>query len=54
MPVPPAHAPVMVTGSGGLRLAAYGFGGAGPPLVLAHATGFHAHVWLPLLGAMPR
>ena len=42
----------MVTGSGGLRLAAYRFGGAGPPLVLAHATGFHAHVWLPWLGAM--
>jgi len=42
----------MLTGADGLRLAAYPFGGAGPPLVLAHATGFHAHVWLPWLGAM--
>ena len=42
----------MVTGPDGLRLAAYRFGGAGSPLVLAHATGFHAHVWLPWLGAL--
>jgi pimeloyl-ACP methyl ester carboxylesterase len=42
----------MVTGADGLRLAAYRFGGDGPPLVLAHATGFHAHVWLPWLGAL--
>ena len=41
-----------VTGAGGTRLAAYRFGGEGPPLVLAHATGFHAHVWLPLLGPL--
>jgi pimeloyl-ACP methyl ester carboxylesterase len=30
-------------------IAAYDFGGAGPPLVLAHATGFHAHVFEPLI-----
>lgn len=29
-------------------LAAHDLGGEGPPLVLAHATGFHAHVWEPL------
>jgi len=39
--------PDAVAGSGGTRLAAYRFGGAGPPLVLVHATGFHARVWLP-------
>ena len=31
----------------GVRLAAYRFGGTGPPLMLVHATGFHAHGWLP-------
>ena len=40
--------------SEGVRLAAYRFGGAGAPLVLVHATGFHAHVWLPLLPALRR
>lgn len=30
-------------------MAAYAFGGEGPPLLLVHATGFHAHVWLPLV-----
>lgn len=43
--MPPEH----VRGDGGVGLAAYRFGGAGPPLVLVHATGFHAHCWLPLL-----
>jgi len=45
-------APVVVTAADGTRLAAYGFGGEGPPLVLAHATGFHAHLWLPLLDTL--
>jgi pimeloyl-ACP methyl ester carboxylesterase len=27
----------------------YDLGGDGPPLVLAHATGFHGHVWLPVV-----
>ena len=36
----------------GLRLAAYRFGGSGPPLMLVHATGFHAHCWLPLLDVL--
>ncbi len=38
-----------MAGPGGVRLAAYRFGGHGPPLLLVHATGFHAHVWLPML-----
>jgi pimeloyl-ACP methyl ester carboxylesterase len=32
----------------GLHLARYGWGGSGPPLLLAHATGFHGRVWEPL------
>lgn len=33
----------------GVELAAYDFGGEGPPLLLAHATGFHARTWLPVV-----
>ena len=33
----------------GMRLATYDFGGDGPPLLLVHATGFHAHVFLPMI-----
>ena len=36
--------------TGGVRVAAYDFGGDGPPILFAHATGFHAHVWTPLIG----
>jgi pimeloyl-ACP methyl ester carboxylesterase len=32
-----------------VRLATYDFGGDGPPLLFVHATGFHAHVWLPVV-----
>lgn len=32
----------------GVAIAAHDFGGDGPDLLLAHATGFHAHVWLPV------
>jgi pimeloyl-ACP methyl ester carboxylesterase len=31
-----------------VEIAVYDLGGDGPPLLLSHATGFHAHVWLPL------
>jgi pimeloyl-ACP methyl ester carboxylesterase len=44
--------PERVRGDGGVGIATYRFGGAGPPLVLVHATGFHAHCWLPLLPAL--
>jgi pimeloyl-ACP methyl ester carboxylesterase len=44
-----AFPPEMVRGDGGVRIAAYRFGGDGPPVMLVHATGFHAHVWLPML-----
>ena len=32
----------------GVEVVAYDLGGDGPPLLLAHATGFHAHVFVPL------
>jgi pimeloyl-ACP methyl ester carboxylesterase len=33
----------------GVTIQTYDWGGDGPPLLLAHATGLHAHVWLPLV-----
>jgi pimeloyl-ACP methyl ester carboxylesterase len=33
----------------GAELAVYDFGGDGPDLLLAHATGFHARCWLPVV-----
>lgn len=33
----------------GVEIAWYDFGGDGPDLLLAHATGFHAHAWLPVV-----
>ena len=33
----------------GVIIQTYDWGGEGPPLLLAHATGLHAHVWLPLV-----
>jgi pimeloyl-ACP methyl ester carboxylesterase len=33
----------------GVVVQTYDWGGDGPPLLLAHATGLHAHVWLPLV-----
>jgi pimeloyl-ACP methyl ester carboxylesterase len=36
----------------GVRIATYDLGGNGPPLILAHATGFHGLVWLPVAAAL--
>ena len=33
----------------GCEIAAYDFGGDGEPLLLVHATGFHAQAWLPVV-----
>jgi pimeloyl-ACP methyl ester carboxylesterase len=41
--------PQWVSTDDGVKLAAYDFGGDGPPLLLLHATGFHAHLWLPVI-----
>jgi pimeloyl-ACP methyl ester carboxylesterase len=38
-----------VRAADGVPLAVYDFGGRGPDLLLAHATGFHAHIWLPVV-----
>ena len=37
-----------VKSADGLAIATYDLGGDGPPLLFAHATGFHARVWLPI------
>jgi len=39
--------PVVVTSSGGVRLAVYDLDGEGPDVVMVHATGFCAGVWAP-------
>lgn len=36
----------------GSEVAAYDFGGEGEALLLAHATGFHAHLWLPVVAVL--
>lgn len=35
--------------SAGVSIALHDFGGQGPPLVISHATGFHARTYLPLI-----
>src|SRR5215212_8769415 len=37
----------LVESSDGVRVAVHDLGGAGPPLLLCHATGFHGLVWGP-------
>ena len=37
-----------LSSSGGVSIALHDFGGAGAPLLFSHATGFHAHCYLPL------
>jgi pimeloyl-ACP methyl ester carboxylesterase len=49
---PVAFDPEFAVAPDGVRIAAYRFGGTGPPLLLAHATGFHAHVFLPFATAL--
>lgn len=41
-----------VPSSAGVEIAAYDLGGDGPPLLFAHATGFHGHVWTPLFASL--
>jgi len=43
----PALGPRVAT-AGGVEIATYHFGGDGPPLMLAHATGFHGRCWIPM------
>lgn len=41
-------APVLVPSSDHVRVAVHEFGGAGRPLLLSHATGFHGYCYLPI------
>lgn len=41
-----------VASTDGVTLAVHDLGGDGPPLLLSHATGFHAMVWKPLAAAL--
>ena len=36
----------------GIRLVVHDWGGAGPPVLLAHATGFHGRIWEPIAGRL--
>lgn len=48
-PLPFEETEHIVDGGRGIEIHAYDWGGTGPTLVLAHATGLHAHVWIPLV-----
>ncbi len=48
------YSSVRVTGSGGVQLAVHQLGGSGPPVMLAHATGFHGRCWTPLASVLAR
>ncbi len=39
---------MMVGSTDGVQIAIHDLGGAGPPLLLCHATGFHGRVWQPV------
>lgn len=39
---------MLVESTDGVRVAVHDLGGEGPPLLLAHATGFHGRVWQPV------
>jgi len=41
--------PIWVDSVDGALVAAYDFGGDGDPVLLAHATGFNAHLWMPVV-----
>ncbi|MDQ1441193.1 MAG: hypothetical protein QOG97_1421 [Acidimicrobiaceae bacterium] len=52
MTATPFRAGPRVDTTDGVGIATYDLGGEGPPLLLAHATGFHGLVWLPLAAAL--
>jgi len=49
---PLMHTAIRVRSDDGSEVAAYDFGGTGPALLLGHATGFHAHAWLPVVAGL--
>lgn len=38
----------LIASTDGVQIALHDFGGTGSPVLLSHATGFHAHCWEPL------
>lgn len=40
--------PTFIESTDGVQVAVHDFGGDGPLLILSHATGFCAHLWLPM------
>lgn len=42
------HSTRRIRGVGGIEVAVHHLGGDGPPVLLAHATGFHGRCWVPL------
>ena len=42
------HDATLIPSLDGVTIALHHFGGAGSPILLSHATGFHAHCWEPL------
>lgn len=42
------HDARIIPSSDGVRIVLHDFGGTGAPVLLSHATGFHAHCWEPL------
>ncbi|MFZ2343711.1 MAG: alpha/beta fold hydrolase, partial [Candidatus Microthrix parvicella] len=44
----PGHPTAIITSADGLELALWHLGGEGPPLLLAHATGFAGGIWQPV------
>jgi pimeloyl-ACP methyl ester carboxylesterase len=45
---------VRLTGVGGVDLVVHHLGGSGPPVMLAHATGFHGRCWIPVAAVLAR
>ena len=46
------HDATLIPSVDGTTIAIHDFGGAGSPVLVSHATGFHAHCWEPLAGAL--
>ncbi|MCU4184237.1 alpha/beta hydrolase [Acidiferrimicrobium sp. IK] len=51
VPDPPRPGP-RVAGADGVEVATWDFGGSGPPILLVHATGFHAWTWIGAAAAL--
>jgi pimeloyl-ACP methyl ester carboxylesterase len=48
MSSPTMSVPMMIDSTDGVRVALHDLGGTGPPLLILHATGFHAHCYAAL------